>query len=137
MVMKVYISTTVVECGPSEKTFNEKLYRREIVLTPGAPLLIVLLDFYLLPSILQFNHRTPADHLICTTIISTKGWFKKILIKRNLRPGKDQKKVIEQQPAPSSTVIKSSGILQFLGRMTWVNILLPSLNQCRKILLFF
>ena len=56
-----------------------------------------------------------------------------IPIIRDLRLRKYQQKVIEQQPAPSPTVMKSSGIFTNPGDDKWFNILSPSINQYRKI----
>ena len=76
MVMKICISNNVVEFDPSEKTLKENLYRGGVVLTLGYPLIIRLLNVYLQPWILKFNHITPSYQLTLITTISTNFWYK-------------------------------------------------------------
>ena len=72
------------------------------MLTLGAPFLIQLIKVSLHTCLLQFNHRTPSAQLIWITIISIS-----ISI---MRPSKDNRVVIEQQPYPSTNLTKASDI---------------------------
>ena len=98
--MNIYITNVVVEVDPSAKKFKENLYRREGVLTIGAPFLICLLNVSLQLWLLKGNHRTPPSQLRWITIIS--------IFIRMLRPSKDHQIVIEQQPDPSPNATKAS-----------------------------
>ena len=90
------------------------------MLAPRATLLINLLILFLQAWIINCNQRkTRSSHYMDTNNLYQ--WLIQIEtivipIMRTLRPSKKNQIVTKQQPAPSSTVIKSSGILPMSGK---------------------
>ena len=128
MVMKVYIANTMVEFVHSDFFQWKHLQRRNSVNPRSA---IVNKPSEFLPpapdNSMQRQNTKILTYIDNNNLYQGLKQTKAIIIpiKRNLRPSKDNKTFIEQQPAPSPTVIKTSCIFWCLGRVLWINILEP------------